>query len=53
MIKVGKFVARMGKSRGVFKIITGKDTGKRHLERPISKENIKPDLKEISLDMMS
>ena len=48
-------VARMGKRRSVFIILTGKSTGKRRLGRPRCRweDNIRMDLKEISVNTMN
>jgi hypothetical protein len=48
MIK-SRRLAGMEECRSFFKILTGKPTGKRHLERPRSRweENIRMDLKEV------
>ena len=45
-------VARMEKGRSAFKILTGKPTGKRPLERPRHRweDNIRMDLEEISIN---
>ena len=45
-------VARMEEGRSAFKVLTGKSTGKRPLERPRRrwKDNIRKDLEEISLN---
>ena len=45
-------VARMEESRSTFKILTGKPTGKRPLERPRRRweDNIRMDLKEIGIN---
>jgi len=42
-------VARMGKGRGVFRVLVGKPEGKRQLRRPrrIWEDNIKMDLQEV------
>ena len=46
-------VARMQESRRAFKMLTGKPTGKKPLERPRSRreDNITMNLKEISINM--
>ena len=46
-------VARMEEGRSVFKILTGKPTGKRPLGRPRRRweENIRMDLEEISINV--
>ena len=46
------YVARMEESRSVFKILTGKPTGKRPLGRPIRRweDNIRMDLEEIGIN---
>ena len=48
---MGCHVARMVEGRSVFKILTGKPTGKRPLGRPRRRweDNIRMDLKEIGL----
>ena len=48
----GGHVDRMEEVRGVFKILTGKPTGKRPLGRPRRRweDNIKIDLKEIGIN---
>ena len=45
-------IARMEEGRSAFKILTGKPTGKRPLERPRRrwKDNIRIDLEEIGID---
>ena len=46
------FVGRMEESRSVFKILTGKPTGKKYLGRPKRRweDNIRMDLKEICIN---
>ena len=44
-------VARMEEGRSAFKILTGTATGKRPLGRPSWEDNIRLDLKEISINM--
>ena len=40
--------ARMGESRGVYRVVVGKPEGKNHLEDPgIDGDNIKMDLQEV------
>ena len=48
-------VARMEEGRNVFKILTGKPTGKRPLERPRRRweENIRMDLEEIGINVVN
>jgi hypothetical protein len=45
-------VARMGKGRGVYRVLVGRPEGKRPLRRPRYrwKDNIKMDLREIGID---
>jgi hypothetical protein len=45
-------VARMGKGRGVYRVLVGRPEGKRRLGRPRRRweENIKPDFREIGID---
>ena len=46
------YVTRMEEDRSAFKILSGKLTGKRSLERPRSRceDNIRMDLKEIGIN---
>jgi hypothetical protein len=48
-------VARMGKGRGVYRVLVGKPEGKRPLETPRRRwdDNIKMDLREIGIDGMN
>ena len=47
-------IARMGKSRGVFRVLVGKPEGKRPLGRPSHRweDNIKMDLQEVDREGM-
>jgi hypothetical protein len=45
-------VARMGRGRGIYRVLVGRPEGKNPLERPRRrrKDKIKPDLREIGID---
>jgi len=45
-------VARIGKGRGVYRVLVGRSEGKRPLERPTRRweDNTKLDLREIGID---